>query len=137
MNTQNRRRALRPKRVRASHFRDAATSERIPSPDDRDPHCSDGKAWVRLSLRQLDYLSTVRSIDLDAVAVIEFAIRWAPFGGASAGDLLVAFGVGPQRFMELVRAELQPGRGDYREARWLKGVLMDALNAAWRIDDLP
>ncbi len=63
--------------------------------------------------------------------MIEFAIRWAPFGGADPGDLLVAFGVGRTRFVEMFKEGLRSRRTDDREARWLKQTLLDALSSAW------
>ncbi|MEV5646781.1 hypothetical protein AB0L57_00895 [Nocardia sp. NPDC052254] len=86
-----------------------------------------GSCWVLSSLSQLDHLYRGRSIDADAQCVIEFAIRWAPFGGADPADLLVAFGVGRRRFLELVREGLRPRQTDNREARWLKQRLLDSL----------
>ncbi len=90
--------------------------------------------WVRSSLRGLDFLRATRSIDAAAVPVIELAIRWAPFGGAGSGDLLVAFGVDRHRFVEMLDDALRPRRTDTREARHLKGTLLAALAAAWHSD---
>lgn len=93
--------------------------------------------WVQSSLNQFNFLLSVRSVDVEAGPVIGFAIRWAPFGGTSPGDLLVAFGVGRRRFTEMLRASLRPRRGDSHEARQLKRALSDALMSAWSADEMP
>jgi hypothetical protein len=76
----------------------------------------------------------MRSVEAELAPVIDFAIRWAPFGGADSGDLLVAFGVGRRRFVEMVHAGLRPRRADVQEVRWLKRGLQSALASAW-LDD--
>ncbi len=63
--------------------------------------------------------------------MVEFAVRWAPFGGAGSGDLLVTFGVDRRRFLELLTEGLKPRRTDNSEQRWLKRSLADALIPAW------
>lgn len=90
--------------------------------------------WVRSALSQWEFLAAGRAIGADTKATIEFAIRWAPFGGASSEDLLVTFGVDRRRFLELVTEGLQSGRTDNSEERWLERRLADALLSAWRID---
>ncbi|MGW5515650.1 hypothetical protein [Nocardia spumae] len=91
-------------------------------------------SWVRSALSQLDFLRSLRSVDTEVGPVIEFAIRWAPFGGADSGDLLVSFGVGRRRFVEMVREGLRLRPGDDQEVRWLKRALRDALASAWFIE---
>ncbi len=66
--------------------------------------------------------------------VVEFAIHRAPFGGASSGDLFIAFGVERRRFVEMVQEGLRFRRGDNQDLRWLKGKLLEALLPAWRVD---
>lgn len=90
--------------------------------------------WVRSALSQLEFLASGRSIEPDTRSVIEFAIRWAPYGGASAGELLVAFGVDRRRFMTLLEEGLSIRRSDNSEQRWFKQKLSDALTSAWRVD---
>ncbi|MFG3522028.1 hypothetical protein ACGF5S_17295 [Nocardia nova] len=90
---------------------------------------------MRSSLSQLDFLVSARSVDTKLVPLIEFSIRWAPFGGADSGELLISFGVSHRRFVEMVRAGLQPRRIDNEETRWLKRRLLDALAAAWDVDN--
>ncbi|MFX0574402.1 hypothetical protein [Nocardia nepalensis] len=90
-------------------------------------------AWVRSSLNQFDFLESVKSVNADARSVLEFAIRWAPFGGASAGELLVAFGVNRWRFVQLTREALRPRAGDGRDVRAVKRSLFDSLTWAWRM----
>lgn len=38
--------------------------------------------------------------DTEAERLIEFAVRWAPFGGATDEDILVHFGMTTRRFIE-------------------------------------
>ncbi|MFD8249618.1 hypothetical protein [Nocardia sp. NPDC059691] len=90
-------------------------------------------SWVQSALKQCIYLETVKSVDADAKFVIEFAIRWAPFGGASAGDLLVAFGATRLRFLQLVREALDPRPDDDPHARALKRDLVGSLSWAWLV----
>ncbi|WP_067903947.1 hypothetical protein, partial [Nocardia vaccinii] len=82
----------------------------------------------------MDFLRSTRSIDTAAGSVIELAIRWAPFGGASSGDLLVTFGVGRHRFVQMLDDALRPRRTDNQEVRHVKGALLAALAAAWHTD---
>lgn len=102
--------------------------------DATSPNESMDPMWVRSSLNQLRFLRSALSVDPDAARFIEFAIRWAPFGGADCADLLVAFGVDRRRFVEKLDQALRPGRGDGQEAAWLKRALRDALMAAWQAD---
>ncbi|MGF6887597.1 hypothetical protein ABIA39_006298 [Nocardia sp. GAS34] len=99
-----------------------------------EPHAGYDSSWVRSSSSQLHFLHSKRSIDTELAPVIDYAIRWAPFGGASAGELLVQFGVERRRFLEMVQAGLRLRRTDSQEVRWLKRGLVDALALAWRVD---
>ncbi|MFD4351605.1 hypothetical protein ACFWPX_03560 [Nocardia sp. NPDC058518] len=92
----------------------------------------DGAVWVRSTQRQLELLASRHSIDPDMRTIIEFAISWAPFGGASPGDLLVNFGVDRGRFMALVQEGLRTRRADRQQQRLLKRQLAVALTSAWR-----
>ncbi|MFF3567657.1 hypothetical protein [Nocardia jiangxiensis] len=96
-----------------------------------------GSSWVRSSLRQLDSFRRSHAVDIDASQVIAFAIRWAPFGGASTGELLVVFGVGRRRFVEMLSTGLEPRRTDTPEIRLRKRTLLNALRSAWRFDEAP
>ncbi|MFF0496482.1 hypothetical protein ACFYU5_08775 [Nocardia aobensis] len=87
--------------------------------------------WVRSALSQVDFLAERLAIDADTRAMIEFAIRWAPFGGSSSGDLLVTFGVDRPRFMTLLQHGLRLRRVDDPEELRLKRRLSEALTAAW------
>ncbi|MRH93490.1 hypothetical protein GFY24_39840 [Nocardia sp. SYP-A9097] len=91
-------------------------------------------SWVRSSMSQLGFLQSARSIDAELGPLIDFAIRWAPFGGADCGDLLISFGVGRRSFVEMVHAGLRPRRTDNQQVRWLKRRLLDALASAWHVD---
>ncbi|WP_157117059.1 hypothetical protein [Nocardia vaccinii] len=96
-----------------------------------------GVTWVRSSLSQLNFLRSTRSVDADAGSAIEFAIRWAPFGGAGHGDLLIAFGVSRRRFVEMLHEGLRARRMDNKEVRWVKGALLAALMSVWRNEAAP
>ncbi|WP_433685973.1 hypothetical protein [Nocardia sp. CA-119907] len=65
--------------------------------------------------------------------MIKFAIKWAPFGGASTGELLATFGVDRWRFAQMIREALHPRAGDRRDVRALKRSLLDLLTWAWRM----
>jgi len=56
--------------------------------------------WVRSALSQLEFLASGQAVDAGTRRLIEFAIRWAPFGGSD--DLLVTFGVDRRRFVALI-----------------------------------
>ncbi|MGK8558220.1 Zn-ribbon domain-containing OB-fold protein [Nocardia gipuzkoensis] len=129
------------------HTANGRHADRRPSPEHRlasDPACTQsrthmktdtayGSAWIRSSLNQCDFLEAAKSVDADARSVIEFAIRCAPFGGASADELLVAFGVTRWRFVKMIGEALRPRAGDSRTARALKCNLLDALTWGWRV----
>ncbi len=97
-------------------------------------HVEYDSRWVRSALIQSDFLASGRSIDADMRSVMAFAIRWAPFGGASPGDLLVAFGVDRRRFLQLLEEALGIRRSDSSEQRWIKRRLSDALSSAWQVE---
>ena len=86
---------------------------------------------IRLWLRQCESLHRAGALGPDAVWVVRFAIRWAPFGGASAGDLLETFGVTPSRFLQLLREALDPSGTTDSGTRTMKSRLGDALLCAW------
>ncbi|MEV5838286.1 OB-fold domain-containing protein [Nocardia sp. NPDC052112] len=88
--------------------------------------------WVRTSLRECELMEGAKALDAAAKAVIGFAIRWAPFGGATAGELLVTFGVTRQRFVHMVEEALNPRRTDSAKVRGVKHHLQDTLAQAWR-----
>ncbi|WP_433197907.1 Zn-ribbon domain-containing OB-fold protein [Nocardia sp. CA-107356] len=89
-------------------------------------------SWVRTSLRQCELLEAAKSFDAAAKSLIGFAIRWAPFGGATAGELLVTFGVTRRRFLHMVEETLHPRRADSAKVRGLKRHLQDSLTQAWQ-----
>ncbi|WP_433733254.1 Zn-ribbon domain-containing OB-fold protein [Nocardia sp. CA-129566] len=89
-------------------------------------------SWVRTWLRQCELLESAKSLDAAAKSLIGFAIRWAPFGGATAGELLVAFGLTRQRFLQIVEETLYPRRADSAEVRVLKRLLKNSLTQAWQ-----
>ncbi|MEV4239643.1 OB-fold domain-containing protein [Nocardia sp. NPDC049737] len=89
--------------------------------------------WVRTSLRQCELMEGAKAVDTAAKSLISFAIRWAPFGGASAGELLVTFGVTRRRFLHMLEEALDPRRTDSVNVRGLKRQLKDALTQAWQM----
>lgn len=89
--------------------------------------------WVRSCMHQCDFLAAAHSLDNDARASIRFAITWAPFGGASADELLMTFGVTRWRFVQRVREFLQPRAGDTRNERTIKQNLLEAVSWGWRM----
>ncbi|MGW1737924.1 hypothetical protein ACWCPQ_03855 [Nocardia sp. NPDC001965] len=113
----------------------------IPAPGPMDGETTDAASWVRASLDRCRVLETRRSLDPGTKPVLVFAIRWAPFGGATAEDLFLNFGVGRQRFLQLVRKALSARSTDDPRTRHLKKQLLLTLAWAWRagpdISDLP
>ncbi|MEV6223918.1 OB-fold domain-containing protein [Nocardia fluminea] len=87
--------------------------------------------WIRAALQQCEVLARADSIDSTSRSVIAFAIRWAPFGGAGARELLVAFGVTRRRFLQKVEDALRPRRTDTVTIRGLKRQLQVSLTQAW------
>ncbi|WP_009476579.1 hypothetical protein [Rhodococcus sp. JVH1] len=61
----------------------------------------------------------------------DFAIRWSPYGGSSAAELLEHFGVTRQRYLDLLRIELGPTPADLPRIRDLKRELTIHLGRAW------
>ncbi|MFF0457777.1 hypothetical protein [Nocardia africana] len=70
-------------------------------------------------------------MDSDAKTVIMFAIRWAPFGGAPAEELMITFGVTRWRFLHMIRQALRPRAGDRKDARTVKRHLLEVVNWSW------
>ncbi|MFD4407854.1 hypothetical protein ACFWPH_34355 [Nocardia sp. NPDC058499] len=66
----------------------------------------------------------------DTSPVIEFAIRWSPFGSPSSGELFVTSGVHRQRFIELLQEGLQTRRSDNHGQQWLERRLSEASISA-------
>jgi hypothetical protein len=66
--------------------------------------------------------------------ILVFAIRWAPFGGATAEELFVNFGVTRQQFLRMTGAALTTRRSDDPRTSQLKQHLMMSLSQAWRPD---
>lgn len=87
--------------------------------------------WIRAALAQCDLIARADGIDSPSRAAIAFAIRWAPFGGAGARELLVAFGATRRRFLQKVEAALRPRPTDTVTVRGLKRQLQVSLAQAW------
>ncbi|WP_179377882.1 hypothetical protein [Rhodococcus sp. ACS1] len=49
-------------------------------------------------------------IDAESIALVEFALRWLPFGGPSADDVLVEFGISMLTFAQRIEEILASGR---------------------------
>ncbi|WP_431970348.1 hypothetical protein [Nocardia sp. bgisy134] len=101
------------------------------SPDQ--PHAKVGHnaSWVRTALHQCHTLETGKSFDPHSKSVVVFAIRWAPFGGATTEEVFLNFGVSRQRFLHMVSDALSPRRSDNQRNRQLKKYLLQSLNLAW------
>jgi hypothetical protein len=80
------------------------------------------------------FLAKLHSLSRDDREIIEFALSWAPYGGATSADLLVAFGVHRDKFVELLRAALRPKSTDLDKLQDLKRNLDVSLQRAWNID---
>ncbi|WP_245672433.1 Zn-ribbon domain-containing OB-fold protein [Nocardia anaemiae] len=89
--------------------------------------------WVRTSLRQCELMASSKALDTAAKSLITFAIRWAPFGGATAAELLVTFGATRRRFLQMLDEALAPRRTDSVSVRGQKRQLKDALAQAWQM----
>lgn len=98
-----------------------------------EPEEAFGTEWLRLALRRCDLLAQMHSVSSDARWMISFAIQWAPFGGASAAELLERFGVSRRRFMELVLEGLAPKSTDVQKIRAMKSHLRTSLAQAWGV----
>ncbi len=86
---------------------------------------------IRLWLRQCEFLDRTGAVGPHAKWVIAFAIKWAPFGGASAAELLETFGVTPARYLQLLREALDPRGTADRRLQALKCELGEELLGAW------
>ncbi|NUP25563.1 MAG: hypothetical protein HOQ44_02540, partial [Nocardia sp.] len=95
-----------------------------PAPGPMDGKITDAASWVRTSLDRCRFLETRRSLDPGTKPALVFAIRWAPFGGATTEELFLNFGVGRQRFLELVRKALSARTTDDPRSRHLKKQLL-------------
>ncbi|MFD6453704.1 Zn-ribbon domain-containing OB-fold protein [Nocardia sp. NPDC060220] len=90
-----------------------------------------GQAWIRTALRQCERLGHADGVDSATKSALGFAIRWAPLGGATARELLVAFGMTRRRFLQTIAEALRPRGTDSLEVRTLKRQLQDSLVRAW------
>ncbi|MCP2318009.1 putative OB-fold protein, contains Zn-ribbon domain [Nocardia amikacinitolerans] len=113
----------------------SAPDDVISTPSRDTGHSYDG-SWMRAALDQCDRLAGAGCLDAAAKSLIGFAIRWAPFGGATAGELLVTFGVTRRRFLLMVDEALCPRGSDSIAVRELKGRLLESLTEAWEVDSL-
>ncbi|MBP1159693.1 hypothetical protein ABIC28_004242 [Rhodococcus sp. PvR044] len=84
------------------------------------------RAWRRLG----DFLEQAGAVSPHARRVIDFAITWAPFGGASPAELFETFGVTPARFLTLLRESLEP-QGVVPHLATLERQLSESLLRAW------
>ncbi|MEV0946698.1 hypothetical protein [Rhodococcus sp. NPDC049939] len=106
---------------------------RLNTPIRDDPPETYGIEWLRSALRRCDQLERTYCVSSDARWMIDFAIQWAPFGGASDGDVLVRFGVTRRRFMDLVLASLAPKATETPKIRAIKSQLCNSLAQAWNM----
>ncbi|MBF5001075.1 OB-fold domain-containing protein [Nocardia sp. BSTN01] len=133
----------RPKYDRFPVFAiDAAPAHRVrrspvPPSDRDDPPTECDASWVRSALRQCDLMVRAGLLDPAEKTLVAFAVRWAPFGGSSADELLVAFGTDRRRFLHLVTEALRPRRTDSVVVRHRKQLLHEALTRAWQVGHHP
>ncbi|MGW4124901.1 hypothetical protein [Nocardia sp. NPDC004711] len=73
----------------------------------------------------------MKSVDAHARSVIEFAIRWAPFGGAPSDELMITFGVDRWRFLQMIREALRPHASDRPYAQTIKHNLLEVVSWSW------
>ncbi|WP_416566575.1 hypothetical protein [Nocardia testacea] len=104
------------------------------TPDRPHTDFSGATTWVRTALRQCAALDAAKSLLPGTKPVLVFAIRWAPFGGATAEELFVNFGVGRRQFLRMTDAALAPRRSDDPRTSQLKQHLLMLLTQAWRPD---
>lgn len=98
---------------------------------DRGTECD--AAWVRSSLRRCDLMARAGLLSTAEKTLVAFAVRWAPFGGSSGEELLVAFGTDRRRFLHLVAEALHPRRTDTRAVREHRRLLHQTLTRAWQV----
>ncbi|MGV9835809.1 Zn-ribbon domain-containing OB-fold protein [Nocardia niigatensis] len=91
-------------------------------------------SWIRTALHDCDQLERAHCLDASAKSMLGFAVRWAPFGGATAAELLVTFGMSRRRFLRAVEEALRSARTDTDVVRRLKRQLKQSLSEAWRAD---
>ncbi|MTE15057.1 Zn-ribbon domain-containing OB-fold protein [Nocardia aurantiaca] len=89
-------------------------------------------SWIRDALHNCDLLERAHCLDPSTKSVLGFAVRWAPFGGATAAELLVTFGMSRRRFLRVVDDALNLRRTDTAMVRGLKRQLKQSLSEAWR-----
>ncbi|TQF65719.1 hypothetical protein FK531_19975 [Rhodococcus spelaei] len=84
------------------------------------------RAWRRVC----DVLQRTGAVSPHGGWVINFAITWAPFGGASPAELLETFGVTHARFLQMLHESLDPhGAADHIAT--IKRQLTESLLRAW------
>lgn len=96
-----------------------------------------GAAWVRGAFHDCVNLTAIGSLTPESRAIIRFAIQWAPFGGATAGEIFVLFGVTHQQFLQMMREALDPREADLPQIRWVKESLCKSLTEAWQPSSRP
>ncbi|MCX0275034.1 hypothetical protein NLM24_30940 [Nocardia zapadnayensis] len=106
----------------------------MPAPDRSHTDYSIATTWVRTALRQCAALDATKSLLPGTKPMLVFAIRWAPFGGATAEELFVNFGVTRQQFLRMTGAALAARRSDDPRTSQLKQHLLMLLTQAWRPD---
>ena len=70
--------------------------------------------------------------DTEAERLIEFASRWAPFGGAPAEEILVHFGMTMRRFIERLWQVIPESNGLQDEIRILARIYPHPVESAAR-----
>ncbi|MGW5381347.1 hypothetical protein [Nocardia sp. NPDC003963] len=91
-------------------------------------------SWVRTALQQCAVLETARSLAPGTKPLLVFAIRWAPFGGATAEEVFLTFGVTRRKFLQMTVEALDSRAFDDPRMGRLKKQLSLTLTRAWRAD---
>ena len=74
-----------------------------------------------------NYPELLRDLTIEEIAILQFAHRWAPFGGAKPGDVLVEFGITRSEFY--ARVDKLLARTDIRTPRAAARDTTDPGNA--------
>ncbi|ABG99110.1 hypothetical protein RHA1_ro08063 (plasmid) [Rhodococcus jostii RHA1] len=88
--------------------------------------------WVQQCRMDSEHLNRLQVLTSDECWIVDFAIRWAPFGGSGPGELMVNHGVTRDRFIVLLQAALASKPQDLAMIRAHKRRLSAVLVEAWR-----
>lgn len=75
---------------------------------------------------------TKDNLPVDQAELLDFALRWYPYGGGTAEDILVEFGISEHEYfrrLSLIIDSLQPADPDAAAYAAMKSVVTDRLAA--------